>query len=63
MEDGNGNVWLGAWKHDRLSVITFIIIITFKPKTNGNCGEETSERQIFCPVWRKTSEPAPRDGY
>lgn len=54
---------LGAWKHDRLSVITFIIIITFKPKTNSNCGEETSERQIFCSVWRKTSEPTSWDGY
>lgn len=60
--------WEGGCLDGRLpagrtdTVITFAIII-FQPKTNGHCGEETSECQIFCSVWRKTSEPASRDGY
>ncbi|XP_004844044.1 piwi-like protein 1 isoform X1 [Heterocephalus glaber] len=32
-----------------------------QPKTDSDCGEETRERQIFCPLWRKTSEPPARD--
>ena len=34
-----------------------------KPKTNGHCGEETCQRQIFCSVWRKTSESTPWNSY
>lgn len=29
-----------------------------KPQTDSDRGEETRERQIFCPVWRETSESA-----
>lgn len=50
-----------SWKYDWLNVVSFIII--FKPKTDGNCGEETSEHQIFCSIWRKTSESTSWNSY
>lgn len=55
---GRGVEYVSYGYHSANTTTKCSIPHRLKPQTDSNRGEETRERQIFCSVWRETSESA-----
>lgn len=53
--------WNSSRSSPEILVVQFFAFSFFQPKTDCDCGEETSGCQVLCRDWWRTQKPTPRD--